>query len=100
MKPLIVVGLLVLACCSTYLPEQALITDKVQTAEAAIIIAKEACNARAGDTDGKWQATLRQGIWHVEHQYSAGDPKCNWERSNVWADNGKADGCEMCVVAT
>ncbi len=92
------VGSLGLAACST--ADQLRPTDLVRDETTAIKIGKKVCGDRGGDTDGKWSAKLKAGLWNVEHLYSGGYPKCNWERVKVWADSGKADSCEICVVAT
>jgi hypothetical protein len=85
--------------CSTG-AEQPAPTDKVRDSETAIQIGKKSCDDRGGSTYGHWTANFHAGLWSIEHLYPNGDPKCNWERVKVWADNGKADACEICVIAT
>ena len=72
----------------------------VRDAETAIAIGKRACTQRGEPDEGQWRAHYSVGLWEVEHRFEHGDPKCNWVRVKVWADNGKTNPCDICVVAT
>jgi hypothetical protein len=83
-------SLALLSACASFSP---LPTDKIQTAEQAIQIAKAMCDVRG--LKGGWGATWNQGIWTVEFFGNSG---LSMLQVPVASGNGKASGCNWVEI--
>jgi hypothetical protein len=86
------------ACAHSDPPNPA---DTVRDRDAAIRIAKTACNdPSAHGLNGIWFAELHDGRWDVRYHVKRSSPGCDIAHVHIAAIDGKPDDCEMCVVTS
>jgi hypothetical protein len=71
--------------CASFEPSS---TDKIQTAQQAIQIAKATCDV--GGTEGWWAATWQSGVWTVSYVDRSSEPMMQVQ---IASSDGKAGQC-------
>ncbi len=87
--------------------ENALVKDaasaiQVKDAASAIQIARNKCAAASYPTrgaEGTWHAGLHRGVWDAQFVYQGDTGKLPYLEVHVVARTGKADGCNVRVIA-